>query len=105
MINFFESYLSICERIKSLPRGCLYEKKRPGYSPVNSVPRLPGMLLIFVYIRSFVPVCRDEYVTWYCFELVQFDFNHSSAIITLNPAFILGLSDSKSNSIKAICDL
>ena len=38
-------------------------------------------------------------------SLVQFDFSYSSAIITLKSAFILGLSASKSNPIKAICDL
>ena len=38
-------------------------------------------------------------------SLVQIDFNHSSAVITFNSAFILGLSESKSNPIKAICDL
>ena len=55
--------------------------------------------------EKFRPVCRDEYVTWYCLSLVQIDFSYSSAIITLNSAFILGLSDSKSNPITAICDL
>ena len=64
-------------------------KKSPGYSPINRVPQLAGMILIFVYMRSFVSVCKDEYVTWYCFGLVQFDFRDSSAIITLNSAFIL----------------
>ena len=43
-------------------------KKRPGYTPVNRVPRLAGMILIFVYMTSFVPVCMDEYVRWNCFE-------------------------------------
>ena len=37
--------------------------------------------------------------------LVQFDFSYSSAILTLNSGFILGLTASKSNPIKAICDL
>ena len=36
---------------------------------------------------------------------VQFDFSYSSAIITRNSAFILGLSDPKSNPIKDTCDL
>ena len=49
-------------------KGCLHEKKCLGYSPVNRVPWLAGMILIFVYIRSFVPLCKDEHVTWYCFE-------------------------------------
>ena len=40
--------------------GCLYEKKRPGYSPVNVISR--GIVL----------------------SLVQFDFSYSSPIITLN---------------------
>ena len=38
-------------------------------------------------------------------SLVQFDFSYSSGIITLKSAFILGLSASKSNPIKAIFDL
>ena len=38
-------------------------------------------------------------------NFVQFDFSYSSAIITLNSAFIFGLSASKSNPIKVICDL
>ena len=38
-------------------------------------------------------------------SLVQFNFSYSSAIITLNSAFILSLSASKSNPIKVICDL
>ena len=38
-------------------------------------------------------------------SLVQFDFGYSSTVITLNSAFIFGLSTSKSNPIKAICDL
>ena len=38
-------------------------------------------------------------------SLVQFDFSYSSIIITLNSAFILDLSASKSNPIKTICDL
>ena len=35
---------------------------------VLRVPRLAGLTLIFVYMRSFAPVCRDEYVKRYCFE-------------------------------------
>ena len=38
-------------------------------------------------------------------SLVQFDFSCSSAIIIPNSAFILGLSVSISNPIKAIYDL
>ena len=45
-----------------------YMRKRPGHSPVNRVPQLAGMILIFIYMRSFVPVCRDENVTSYCFS-------------------------------------
>ena len=43
-------------------------------------------------------------------SLIQFDFSHSSATITLNAAitpnaaFVLSLSTSKSNLIKAICE-
>ena len=37
-------------------------------------------------------------------SLVQFDFSYSQLIIALNSAFILGLSTSKSNPIKDICD-
>ena len=69
--------------------GVYMRKKRPGYSPINRVPRLAGTILIFVYMKSLVPVCRNEYVAWYCFGLVQYDFRYSSAIITLNSAFIL----------------
>ena len=64
-------------------------KKRPGYSPIDRVPRLAGIILIFVYMRVLFPVWRDEYVTWYCFGLVQYDFRYSSVIITLNSGFIL----------------
>ena len=78
--------------------GCLYEKKLSRFSPVNRVPRFAGMISIFICMRSFIPLCRSEYVTWYCFDF-------SSAIITLNSAFILGLSASTSNPIKATCDL
>ena len=53
---------------KSILRECLHEKKRPAYSPVNRVPRLAGKILIFVYMRIFVPVRRDENVTWYYFD-------------------------------------
>ena len=86
-------------------KGCLYEKRHPGYSTVSRVPQLAGMILIFVYKRSFVPVYWDEYVTWYFLSLVQFDFSYNLAIMTLNSAFILGLPASKSYPIKAICDL
>ena len=55
-------------RVVTLVRGYLYEKKRPGFSLVNQVNWLAGMILIFFYMRSFLPVCRDEYVTWHCFE-------------------------------------
>ena len=41
--------------------------KNPGYIPVNRVPRLAGMILIFVYMRRFIQVCRQKYVTWHCF--------------------------------------
>ena len=49
-------------------RGCLYEKKCLGHSLVNRVRWLAGMILIFVYMRSFVPVCRNDYVTLCCFK-------------------------------------
>ena len=39
------------------------------------------------------------------FSLVLFNFSYSLAIITLNSAFILGLSASLSYPIKTICDL
>ena len=47
--------------------GCLYEKKRSGHILVHRVPPLAGMILIFVYIRSFIPFRRAEYVP-YCWE-------------------------------------
>ena len=49
-------------------RGCLYAKNVPVYILVNQVPRLAGMILMFVYMRSLAQVCMDENVTWYCFE-------------------------------------
>ena len=52
---------------KSILRECLYEKKRPSNSPVNRVPQLAGMILVFVYMISFVSVCRDENSRRYCF--------------------------------------
>ena len=48
--------------------GVYMRKKHPGYSPVNLVPRLAGMILILIYMKSFVPVYRDENLTWYCSE-------------------------------------
>ena len=39
------------------------------------------------------------------FNLFQFDFSYSSAIVPFNSAFTLGLSASRSNPIKAIFDL
>ena len=83
-------FLFCCQRhFKSFLGGVYMRKKHPGYSRINRVPRLAGIILIFVYMRSFVPVCRDEYVAWCCFGLVQYDFRYRSAIITLNSAFIL----------------
>ena len=43
-------------------------KKRPGYSPVNRMPWLVGMILIFICMRSFVSVTRDENVACCCFD-------------------------------------
>ena len=62
-INLFSDHI-----LKSQVRGYLYDKKYPDCSPVNQVPRFAGIFLIFFYMKSFVPVCRDEYATWYCFE-------------------------------------
>ena len=40
---------NLCFKVFKLQlRGCLNEKKRPVYSPANRVPRLTGMILIFV---------------------------------------------------------
>ena len=52
----------------SILRGCLHKKKRPTYGPVKRVPRLAGKISVFVYMRIFVPVRRDENVTWYYFD-------------------------------------
>ena len=71
-------------------------KKRFGYSPVNQIPRLAGMILLFFYIRLLVPVFRDMQLG-IVLSLLQFDFSYSSTIITLNSAFIHGLSASNSN--------
>ena len=83
----------------------LYKKKRLGYSTVNRMPRLAGMILIFVYMISFVPICRDDMPRRIVLSLNQFDFSYSSTIITVNSSFILALSAAKSNPIKAICGL
>ena len=86
--------------------GCWYEKKRPRYRPVNRVPRLTGIHLIFVYMRSLVPVCRDKYFKrGSVLSLVQFDFSYNSVIITLSSVFILSITASKSNPIKVTCSL
>ena len=45
-------------------------------------------------LGCFVPLCRDEYVTCFILSSFQFDFSYSSAIITINSAFIHGLSAS-----------
>ena len=82
------------------------KKKKPsGYSPVNQVSWLAGMILIFVYMINFVSVWRDEYFMWYCSKFSLIWTQLKSVIITHNSAFILGLSASKSNTIKTICDL
>ena len=55
---------NLCFKVFKLQlRGCLNEKKRPVYSPANRVPRLTGMILIFVYMINFIQVCREENVT------------------------------------------
>ena len=72
------------------------------------MPRLAGMILIFIYMSPCIPVCRDEMsrgVKVIVLNLVQFDFIYSSAIIILNSAFILGLSASRSHPIKLIWNL
>ena len=70
------------------------------------MPQLAWMILIFVYMREvssrFAGICMSRGIV---LSLVQFDFSYSSAVITLNYAFIIGLSPSNSNPIKAICDL
>ena len=87
-------------------RGCFYVRKHPGHSLVNRLPRLAGMISIFICMRSFVQVWGDENVRWYIvLSLVQFDFSYISVIITFNSAFIFGLSTSRSNPAKVICDL
>ena len=77
-------------------RGWLYEIKCPGYSPVKWVPRLAGMTLIFIYIRSSSRFPGMKMSRGIVLSLVQFDFSYSSAIIILNSAFLLGLSASRS---------
>ena len=47
----------------------------------------------------------DEISRGIVWSLVQFDFSYCWAIITVNSTFIVGLSASKSNTIKTICDL
>ena len=48
---------------------------------------------------------RPEMLHGIILSLVQFDFSYSSAMINVNSEFNLGLSASKSNLIKAICNL
>ena len=66
--KFLSNIFNDCNHLVVNPRrrGCLHEKKHSSYSLVKWVSRLAGMILIFIFMRSFVPVCRD--VTWYCFE-------------------------------------
>ena len=103
--NFFRKNSGVMSLNWIKLSGCLYEKKCPGYSPVNRVPQLAEMILIFVYMRSFARFARMYMPRGIVLSLAQFDFSYSSAIITLNSAFIIGLSASKSNPMKAICDL
>ena len=74
--------------------GCSYEKKPPRYGTANLVLKLARMILM---MNMFLGMNAS----WSCFDLVQFHFSYSSAIITLNSAFILRLSGSRSNPIKA----
>ena len=90
-------YLLTLHSYTRTKRVFIYEEKCPVYSPVNQVTRLAGMiftLFVGMNISSGIVLI-----------LVQFDFSYSLAIITLNSAFTLGSSDSRSNHIKAICDL
>ena len=68
--KFFNSTFNDCNHlmVNPRPKGCLYEKKHPTYSLVNRMSRFAGMIFIFIYMRSFVLLCRDEFVTRYCFE-------------------------------------
>ena len=76
----------------------LWEKNVQG-----RVPRLAGMIFIFVYMKSFATNCRMIMSRGIVLSLIQFDFSYSSAIIIFNcSGFILGLSASKYNPIKAI---
>ena len=102
-IRFCTLILFQCEFLFS---SRLHEKKISRLRLSQPVPRLTRMILIFINMRSFVLVFRYENVRWcIILSLVQFDFSYSSAIITLNLGFILGLSISKfspiKNSIKA----
>ena len=76
-VHFFK-YIS--QFLQACFKGCLYEKKGLGNSRGS---RLAGMILIFIYMRSFVLVYRDKYITWYCFELV------SLILVTVPPSLLL----------------
>ena len=68
LYNFNEKYfcwdILLTDQVNFiLLRECLFVSKNvpATYSPVNRVPRSTGMILIFVYMGSFVPICMDEY--------------------------------------------
>ena len=53
-----------CWPAKTIFKGVfIWEKKCTAYGLGNRVPWLAGMILIFVYMRDFVSVCREECIT------------------------------------------
>ena len=83
----------------------LYEEKRPGYSPLKGAS-VSWDVSYFRLHEKFCPGLLGMNMSHgIVFSLVQFDLSYRSAIIILNSTFILGLSASRSNPIKAVCDL
>ena len=79
----------------------LIREKRSGQQPRVSVSWNDFNFHLY---EKFCPGSQGWIFHMVFFWVSQFDFSYSSTIITLNSAFILGLSASKCNPVKAICD-
>ena len=81
-------------------KGCLYEKRRPGYSQVNQVLRLPGIILIFIDMRSFTRFAGMKMLRGIVLSLVRL------ILVTVQfyciPAFIFGLLASIPSSLLGV---
>ena len=62
-------------RFKSLKRGCLSEKNVSATARSTERLRSARMILTFAYMKIFVPVYKDKYVTWYSFDFSIAWFN------------------------------